>query len=118
MSAVSCGNEAVLGIPALTAYHAVTTGAGVVEKNVIIAGGSGAGGDYAVQIAKAHLVVVVDDNSRVYGHDNPVLTGSVFGATNGDVLAVTYSTQALPISRLGTYAISAGINDPRATVEL
>ena len=36
-------------------------------------------GNATVQIAKAHLVVVVDDNSRVYGHDNPVLTGSVFG---------------------------------------
>ncbi len=43
---------ACLGIPALTAYHAVTCGGGVAGKSVLVAGGAGAVGHYAVQIAK------------------------------------------------------------------
>ena len=43
---------ACLGIPALTAYHAVTVGDGVDGKTVLVAGGSGAVGHYAVQMAK------------------------------------------------------------------
>jgi NADPH:quinone reductase len=51
---------ACLGIPALTAYHAVTMDGGVADKSVLIAGGAGAVGHYAVQIAKtqgARLVI-------------------------------------------------------------
>lgn len=43
---------ACLGIPALTAYHAVTVGGGVAGKNVLVAGGAGAVGHYAIQLAK------------------------------------------------------------------
>jgi NADPH2:quinone reductase len=43
---------ACLGIPALTAYHAVTAGEGVDGKIVLVAGGAGAVGHYAVQMAK------------------------------------------------------------------
>jgi NADPH2:quinone reductase len=43
---------ACLGIPALTAYHAVTVGGGVEGKSVLVAGGAGAVGHYAVQLAK------------------------------------------------------------------
>ena len=43
---------ACLGIPALTAYHALATGGGVAGQNVLIAGGAGAVGHYAVQLAK------------------------------------------------------------------
>jgi NADPH:quinone reductase len=43
---------ACLGIPALTAYHAVTTDGGVVGKRVLVAGGAGAVGHYAVQLAR------------------------------------------------------------------
>jgi NADPH2:quinone reductase len=51
---------ACLGIPALTAYHAVHCNGGVAGKTVLVAGGAGAVGHYAVQIAKlagARLVV-------------------------------------------------------------
>jgi NADPH2:quinone reductase len=43
---------ACLGIPALTAYHAVTMDGGVVGKAVLVAGGAGAVGHYAIQFAK------------------------------------------------------------------
>jgi len=44
---------ACLGIPALTAFHAVTMDGGVRGKCVLIAGGAGAVGHYAIQMAKA-----------------------------------------------------------------
>jgi NADPH2:quinone reductase len=43
---------ACLGIPALTAYHSVTVDGGVADKNVLVAGGAGAVGYYAIQLAK------------------------------------------------------------------
>lgn len=43
---------ACLGIPALTAYHAVTVDGGVANKSVLVAGGAGAVGHYAIQLAR------------------------------------------------------------------
>lgn len=43
---------ACLGIPALTAYHAVAVDGGVSGKSVLVTGGAGAVGHYAVQFAK------------------------------------------------------------------
>lgn len=43
---------ACLGIPALTAYHAAAVDGGVVGKTVLVAGGAGAVGHYAVQLAR------------------------------------------------------------------
>lgn len=43
---------ACLGIPALTAHHAVTMDGGVQGKSVLVAGGAGAVGHYAIQIAR------------------------------------------------------------------
>ncbi len=43
---------ACLGIPALTAYHAVNVDGGVNGKSVLVAGGAGAVGHYAIQIAR------------------------------------------------------------------
>jgi len=43
---------ACLGIPALTAYHAVHCNGGVAGRTVLVAGGAGAVGHYAVQFAK------------------------------------------------------------------
>lgn len=43
---------ACLGIPALTALRAVTTDGGVAGKSVLVAGGAGAVGHYAIQFAK------------------------------------------------------------------
>jgi NADPH2:quinone reductase len=43
---------ACLGIPALTAWHAVNAYGGVTGKSVLVAGGAGAVGHYAVQFAR------------------------------------------------------------------
>lgn len=43
---------ALLGIPALTALHAVDVAGGVAGKRVLVAGGAGAVGRYAVQMAR------------------------------------------------------------------
>ena len=43
---------ACLGIPALTAYHSAAVDGGVVGRSVLVAGGAGAGGHYAVQCAR------------------------------------------------------------------
>ncbi|MFN0040530.1 MAG: NADPH:quinone reductase [Burkholderiales bacterium] len=43
---------ACLGIPAWTAYHAVRVDGGVTGQSVLIAGGAGAVGHYAIQFAK------------------------------------------------------------------
>ena len=50
---------ACLGIPALTAYHAVTMAGGVRGKRVLVAGGAGAVGHYAIQFAQAEGAVQV-----------------------------------------------------------
>jgi NADPH2:quinone reductase len=44
---------ACLGIPALTAWQAVNVDGGVAGKTVLVAGGAGAVGHYAIQIARA-----------------------------------------------------------------
>ncbi len=43
---------ACLGIPALTAYQAINVDGGVADKSVLVAGGAGAVGHYAVQLAR------------------------------------------------------------------
>ena len=43
---------ACLGIPALTALHAMLTGGGVQGRTVLVAGGAGSVGHYAVQFAR------------------------------------------------------------------
>lgn len=59
---------ALLGIPALTAYHAVHMGSGVAGKRVLVAGGAGAVGHYAVQMAKlagaAQVIATVSNEEK------------------------------------------------------
>jgi NADPH2:quinone reductase len=43
---------ATLGVPALTAYRAVTIGGDVAGRDVLVTGGAGAVGYYAIQLAK------------------------------------------------------------------
>lgn len=49
---VEFAEGACLGIPALTAFHALAVDGGVRGKTVLVAGGAGAVGHYAVQFAK------------------------------------------------------------------
>lgn len=50
---------ACLGIPALTAYHAVTLDGSVGGQTILVAGGAGAVGHYVVQFAKAKGATVI-----------------------------------------------------------
>lgn len=52
-ASVSFAAGACLGIPALTAWHAVHMDGGVAGKAVLVTGGAGAVGHYAVQFAQA-----------------------------------------------------------------
>jgi NADPH2:quinone reductase len=56
---LSYAEGACLGIPALTAYHAVTLNGPVDGKTLLVSGGAGSVGHYAVQIAKAKGAQVV-----------------------------------------------------------
>ncbi|HEY6510425.1 MAG TPA: NADPH:quinone reductase [Burkholderiaceae bacterium] len=59
---------ACLGIPALTALHAVLIGDGVAGKRVLVTGGAGAVGHYAVQFARrlgaAQVVATVSSAAK------------------------------------------------------
>ncbi|UHQ20191.1 NADPH:quinone reductase [Lysobacter sp. KIS68-7] len=59
---------ALLGIPALTAYHAVHMHGGVEGKRVLVAGGAGAVGHYAVQMARltgaAQVIATVSNEAK------------------------------------------------------
>ncbi|MBA4263516.1 MAG: NADPH:quinone reductase [Comamonadaceae bacterium] len=72
---------ACLGIPALTALHAVSMDGGVAGKTVLVAGGAGAVGHYAVQMAglmgAARVITTVSsaqkaDLARAAGADDVV----------------------------------------------
>jgi hypothetical protein len=65
-------------------------------------------------ITQAPLTVNVDNLSRVYGDPNPTLTGTIVGIKNGDNITATYSTTATQTSPVGTYPITATLNDPTA----
>jgi CSLREA domain-containing protein len=63
-------------------------------------------------IAKAQLTVVVDDKTRVYGQDNPLLTGTIVGVTNGDAITATYASAAVNTSQVGAYPVTPVLHDP------
>ena len=50
--------------------------------------------------------------TRQYGQANPQLTGTVLGLQNGDNITAVFSTAATPASPVGSYAITATLNDP------
>jgi NADPH2:quinone reductase len=59
---------ACFGIPALTAYHAAAVDGGVAGKSVLVAGGAGAVGHYAVQFARLlgarQVIATVSSDSK------------------------------------------------------
>jgi hypothetical protein len=63
-------------------------------------------------VAAYGLSVTANDQSRVYGAANPVLTGSVVGLQNGDNISVIYATAAGTNSGVGNYPITIGLVDP------
>ncbi len=71
---------ACFGIPALTAQHAVTVGESVAGQRVLITGGAGAVGHYAIQFAKmkgAEVITTISspqkaDHARAAGADHVI----------------------------------------------
>ena len=66
--AIDFSAGACLGIPALTAYHAVAMSGGVDGKAVLVTGGAGAVGHYAIQFAKlggaARIIATVSGDAK------------------------------------------------------
>jgi NADPH:quinone reductase len=56
---VSFEEGACLGIPAMTAYHAVATADVWAGSTILVSGGAGGVGNYAIQFAKARGAVVI-----------------------------------------------------------
>jgi NADPH:quinone reductase len=56
---IGFADGACLGIPAMTAYHAVATAQTDSASTVLISGGAGGVGHYAIQLAKARGAVVI-----------------------------------------------------------
>lgn len=80
---------ACLGIPALTAYRAVTVDGGVADKSVLVAGGAGAVGHYAIQLARikgARQII-----ATVSGPEKAILARQA-----GADLVLNYKTDDLP----------------------
>jgi hypothetical protein len=58
------------------------------------------------------LTVTADNQSKVYGADNPALTGSLAGVQNNDRITASYATAATQGSSVGDYVIVATLVDP------
>jgi hypothetical protein len=57
------------------------------------------------------LIINVDSTNRFYGQTNPAFTGAVVGLQNGDSITAGYATVAGGQSPVGTYAITATLQD-------
>jgi len=76
-------------------------------------------GNYSVVVRQATLLVQpaplavqADDKSRLYGTENPPLTGTIAGIQNGDNITAEYSTTATQNSDVGNYPITPALRDP------
>jgi len=56
-------------------------------------------------ITKAPLTITADGQTKIYGADNPTLTGTITGIKNGDGITASYSTVATASSGVDSYAI-------------
>jgi NADPH2:quinone reductase len=69
-SAVSFEAGACLGIPALTAWHAIELAEAAADKTLLVAGGAGAVAHYAIQFAKARgakIIATVSSDAKAKG---------------------------------------------------
>lgn len=84
------------------------------------------GGNYKVDTVTANkgtltvtpkeISLAVDDKSKVYGNDNPELTGTFTGMLDGDThKKVSYKTDADERSHVGDYGISVDYGDKEHT---
>ena len=101
--------------------------AGYTLDGTSCSGGTLSSGNYAIAgytgstftVYRAALTVTADDQTRVYGAANPVLTYRITGFQNGDTTSVVtgapaLSTTASTSSAVGSYPISAAQGTLRA----
>ena len=63
-------------------------------------------------VEPALLQVIIDDQSRLYGEPNPLLSGTIVGIQNGDPIKAEYTTLAILTSPVGAYHIVGKLDDP------
>ncbi len=68
-------------------------------------------------ITTAALAITADNQSKIYGTTNPVLTGLLTGVQNGDNITGSFTTTAVTGSGVGTYAITASLLDPHGKLD-
>ncbi len=137
-SAASFENGACLGIPALTAHRSVYADGPVTGQRILVTGGAGAVGHYAIELAKeagAHVIATASTpaklrSARDAGADaiidryTPALTEAILRATGGRkldrIIDVAFGAN-LPVSAQvlapnGTIVTYASQADPAPTV--
>ncbi len=63
-------------------------------------------------VTQAALTIKANDALRTYGAANPIFSGTIVGAVNGDTFTETFSTTATAASPAGTYAIVPSVTGP------
>lgn len=100
--AVSLETGAILGIPGLTACHAVFGGGDVAGKTVLVQGGAGTVGLLAVQLAKwggAHVIATARGDGMKAARDAGA--NAVIDYTSGDLAAQILSAgNGAPVGRI------------------
>ena len=109
--------------PATISGNTVTlTGVGTVVLKASQAGDaqySAATATQSFQVTPASLTVAANNAARAFGAANPLFSGTVIGAVNGDTFTETFTTTATASSNPGTYPIVpsvAGTNMANYTV--
>jgi len=105
---------ACLGIPALTAYHAVTADGGVKNKHVLIAGGAGAVGHYAIQLARikgARQIIATVSGPQKAALAREAGADVVLNYRTDDLpAAIDQATNGLGVDRIVEVDFAANIN--------
>ncbi len=97
------GASTVAGSP----YKASCTGAANANYNIVYVNGS-------ITVTPAALTVSASNQTMTYGSSLPTLTGTLSGVVNGDGITASYSTTATSSSPVGSYPITASLNDPNS----
>jgi hypothetical protein len=105
------GSDSVSSVTLTSGGADKTAAAGSYDITPSAATGNGLA-NYTIGYAKgtlsvkpATLTITADDQSKVYGNDNPTLTGTIVGLKNDDAITASYSAAADKSSAVGSYDI-------------
>jgi hypothetical protein len=88
-------------------------GSKLIDYSTSVTGGSSTNG--ILTVTPAPLTVAVGNQSKMYGHFNPTLTGTITGILNSDNVAPQFATTANVSSDVGGYPISVtGLSGSKA----